>query len=156
MQNVFIGQDPLLSTGDYEQRLTQLRQMQAQLEAQKQQLMSPQRTSPTPIWDEIDRTTATMSVEQLSIIQASEEFQASQQAVADIINREYLKLMRPNVEATAEGRDALQAHLATIRRLSRQAAEQAEQHRRQWEDYTKNHADKTFNEYLNTKNKRKK
>lgn len=148
--NVFLGgSDPLLSTpnySDYDKRIAELQQLQAQ---QKQMLSQPQQQA--PIWAEIESITSELSDREFAIISNSEEFRQSEAAIAVILNREYMRVMRPIVEATQDGKEALQAHLNTIKRLRKQAASEADKSIELFTEYTQNYSDMTYSEFLKMK-----
>ena len=114
MANIFVN-DPLLGgvnqPANYEQQLNEIARMQQQLEAQRRQMeQASQRMqeqpaqSRTPLWDEIERLTAEMTDSEFQTISDTAEFQESQNAVMAVLNREYMRIMRPIVEHTKEGR----------------------------------------------------
>ncbi len=106
--NVFLGgADPLLGNSavtpiDYDQRIAELEQAKQRLEAQRQQqraqVINGAQKSQSPVWDEIEKLTAELSDREFDIVNRDEEFQASQQAIMAILQREQMRLMRPIVE----------------------------------------------------------
>lgn len=164
MANIFVN-DPLLGgmkqPANYEQQLNEISQMQQQLEAQRRQMeQASQRMqeqpaqSRTPLWDEIERLTAEMTDSEFQTISDTAEFQESQNAVMAVLNREYMRIMRPIVEQTKEGRDALENHLALIRSKRKQAAKDAERNMALFNEYTEKYSDMTFTEFLKLKSKK--
>lgn len=164
MANIFVN-DPLLGgmnqPANYEQQLNEIARMQQQLEAQRRQMeQASQRMqeqpaqSRTPLWDEIERLTAEMTDSEFQAISDNAEFQESQNAVMAVLNREYMRIMRPIVEQTKEGRDALENHLALIRSKRKQAAKDAERNMALFNEYTEKYSDMTFTEFLKLKNKK--
>lgn len=164
MANIFVN-DPLLGgvnhPANYEQQLNEIARMQQQLEAQRRQMeqasqrMQEQPTqSRTPLWDEIERLTAEMTDSEFQTISDTAEFQESQNAVMAVLNREYMRIMRPIVEQTKEGREALENHLALIRSKRKQAAKDAERNMALFNEYTEKYSDMTFTEFLKLKNKK--
>lgn len=164
--NVFLGgtPDPLLGGSavtpiDYDQRIAELQQMQQRLEAQKQQQMqqrqqiasgSPQ--SQAPIWDEIEKLTADFSDREFAIVNQDDEFQQSQQAILSILQREQMRMMRPIVECTKDGKEALENHLALIKRLKKKAAKEADRNMELFNEYTQHYSDMTFADFIKMKN----
>lgn len=168
--NVFLGgtPDPLLGGSavtpiDYDQRIEELQQMQQRLEAQKQQQIrqrqqtaSGQPQSQAPIWDEIEKLTADFSDREFAIVNQDEEFQSSQQAIMAILQREQLKMMRPIVEGTKDGKEALEKHLALIKQLKKKATREADRNMELFTEYTQNYSNMTYSEFLQMKNGTKK
>lgn len=161
--NIFLGgaQDPLLggntpSQIDYTQRIAKLQQMQKVLEEQRQQqkaqVINGQRQSQSPIWDEIEKMTADFSDREFAIVNQDEEFQQSQNTIMAILQREYMRMMRPVVEGTKDGKEALENHLALIKRLKKSAKKEADRNMELFNEYTQNYSDMTFTEFMKMKN----
>lgn len=159
--NVFLGNtpDPLLGGAnytpiDYDQRIAELRQMQQNLEAQKQQSRTAvtQQQSQSPIWDEIEKLTAELSDREFDIVNRDEEFQQSQQTIMAILQREQMRLMRPIVEGTSDGKVALENHLALIKQLKKKATKEADRNMELFNEYTQHYSNMTYSEFLQMKN----
>lgn len=148
--NVFLGgSDPLLGSAnypEYSKRIDELQQMQQRLEAQRQQ---PQ--TQAPIWEEIERLTAELTDREFEIISSDEEFANTQQAVMSVLQREYMRIMRPIVENTTDGKAALEEHLSTIKRLRKKAASATDKSLELFTEYTQNYSDMTYSEFLKMK-----
>ena len=163
--------DPLLHTGtnsfmgsqtmNYDARIAELQQAQQVLQQQKMQAEAaaagkPQQpSSATPIWDEIERITEELSESEFAFISADDEFKKNQEAINTIILREQLRIVRPIVEQSNEGKQALQAHLDTLKQLRKMAKKNAESQMVEWQDYMQNYADMPFAEYKKMKLKKK-
>lgn len=160
--NVFLGgADPLLGGStvtpvDYDRQIAELQQMQQRLEAQRQQqrtqAVSGQPQSQAPIWDEIEKLTAELSDREFDIVNRDEEFQQSQQTIMAILQREQMRLMRPIVEGTQDGKEALENHLALIRQLKKKATKEADRNMELFNEYTQHYSDMTYSEFLQMKN----
>lgn len=161
--NVFLGgtPDPLLGSSavtpiDYDQRIAELQQMQQRLEVQKQQqrqqMQSGQPQSQSPVWDEIEKLTADFSDREFSIVNQDEEFQQSQNNIMSIMQREYMRMMRPIVEGTKDGKEALENHLSLIKRLKKKATKEADRNMELFNEYTQHYSDMTYSEFLQMKN----
>lgn len=105
----------------------------------------------TPIWDEISRIQDSLSSNQMRYLESIPEYADSFNSLAIILNREYMKLMRPIVEATPDGKAALQKHLGIINRLVKQAKDEADQQAMLMQDYTQHYSHLTFEQYLKLK-----
>lgn len=158
--NVFLGSspDPLLGGSavtpiDYDQRIAELQQMQQRLEAQKQQQRPNGRQQPqSPIWDEIEKLTADFSDREFAIVSQDEEFKQSQNNIMALMQREYMRMMRPIVEGTKDGKEALENHLALIKRLKKKAAKEADRNMELFTEYTQHYSNMTYAEFLQMKN----
>ena len=151
MNNIFLGSDPLLTSATYDNRLAELQQMQQALEQQKQQLMQrPQENvSQTPVWDEIERLTAELTDKEFAFISENEEFVKSQNKIAEALQAEYMRMMRPMVERSHKG--LLDEHLVLLRRLKKDASKEIDKQMELLQEYVTKHPDIPFAEFLKTK-----
>lgn len=164
--NVFLGNspDPLLGGNgynaptDYDAKIAELQAMQQRLEQQRQQsaVNYSKKSNSSPLWDEIEKLTSELSDREFEIINKSEEFQASQNAVMAILQREYMRLMRPIVESTADGKDALKSHLELMKRLRKDATREVDKNIELFNEYTQHYSDMTYSEFLKMKKSKKK
>lgn len=123
--------DPLLGSSplyNMEERYNEIERMQAALEQKKQamrqaksQMAQPQQ-SQTPVWDEIESIVSSMTDKEFEIVSNNEEFIESQNTVMSILQAKYMQVMRPIVEGSKEGKDALENHLTLVKRLRKSAA----------------------------------
>ena len=155
--NIFLGSDPLLGGNPLQnQYQIDYNQQIAQLEAAKQQLVQQApRISKSPIWDEIDKEVDSLTDSEISALNKSEEYQQSNNAVQSILNREFMKIMRPIVESSPEGKNILEKHLTLVRRLRKSAHEEASKNMELFREYTEHHSDMTYAEFLKMKAKKK-
>lgn len=166
--NIFLGgSDPLLgnantivaNTTSYEDELAKIQQMQQALEQKRQEVcqLRPMvgQTSNTPIWDEIDNIVSGMSDADVEYMTDNEEFQASNAKVMAILQREYLRMMRPMVEGCTDGKAALTTHLDIVRRLKKDAANESDKALNLFREYTEKYSTMTYSEFLKLKNKEK-
>ena len=153
MNNIFLGSDPLLTSTNYDNRLAELQQMQQALEQQKQQLMQrPQENvSQSPVWDEIERLTAELTDKEFAFISENEEFVKSQNKIAEVLQAEYMRMMRPMVERSHKG--LLDEHLVLLRRLKKDASKEIDKQMELLQEYVTKHPDIPFAEFLKTKRK---
>lgn len=151
MNNIFLGSDPLLTSANYDNRLAELQQMQQALEQQKQQLMQrPQENvSQSPVWDEIERLTAELTDKEFAFISENEEFVKSQNKIAEALQAEYMRVMRPMVERSHKG--LLDEHLVLLRRLKKDASKEIDKQMELLQEYVTKHPDIPFAEFLKTK-----
>lgn len=160
--NVFLGNspDPLLGNSavtpiDYDRQIAELQQMQQRLEGQRQQqraqiLTAPQQAQ-APIWEEIEKLTSEMSDREFEFVNKDEDFQNSQQSIMAILQREQMRMMRPIVEGTTDGRAALENHLALLKQLRKKAAREADRNMDLFNEYTQHYSDMTYSDFLKLK-----
>lgn len=151
MNNIFLGGDPLLTSANYDNRLAELKQMQQALEQQKYQLMqNPQEiATQSPVWDEIERLTAELTDKEFAFISENEEFVKSQNKIAEALQAEYMRVMRPIVERSHKG--LLDEHLVLLRRLKKDASKEIDKQMELLQEYVTKHPDIPFAEFLKTK-----
>ena len=151
MNNIFLGSDPLLGQRNYDAQIAELQRMQSELEAQKQQiaLTRPMEQQPAPTWAEIEKLTAELSDKEFSFISQDEEFVKSQQAIAEALQAEYMKMMRPIVERNHK--QLLDDHLTLLRRLRKEAGKEIDKRMELFNEYVTTSPDIPFAEFLKTK-----
>ncbi len=146
--------DPLLTGGiNYDQRLPELeKEQQAYLQRiQELQKRGVVNESATPVWDEIDGLLSGLSDREFDFINNNQEFQESSAVVTAILNREYLKIMRPRVENTKDGKDALEKHLTLVKRLKKSAADEVNKKYSMLDEYMEKYSDMSFKDYMEMK-----
>lgn len=158
------GLDPLLnSTADYRAQLAELENAQEMIAQKKQELMSMTQKgtqnvskSVTPIWDEIDTITGNMSKAEFDAMEADENYQTSLNALMAYVGALQLQMIRPQVEKSEEGRKLLEQHLTNVKFLRKAASAEVDKKLSDFEDYTKNYSNISWEEYLKTKGGKKK
>jgi len=159
------GADPLLGSGpDYSAHFAELEQAQKAIEQKKQALLQLAQgadptvapKSQTPTWDEIDTITANMSQAEFQAMETNENYQASLQALMAFVGALQLQMIRPHVEQSPEGKKLLEQHLTNVRYLRKAASDNVDRRLADFEDYTKNYAHMSWEEYLKTKGGKKK
>ena len=158
MANVFIN-DPLLGGANYQHQIDELSRMQRELEERKNAFMNQRSVSNKPVQpslcDEIDKLTDSLTDREFSIINDNPEFQKSQERIAGIMNREYLKIMRPIVESCPDGEEALESHLNLLKSLKKEASSAVERNMELFNEYTEKYADMTYADFLKMKRSNK-
>lgn len=152
--------DPLLASNERPYDLPQLEEEQKRLAERVEQLknmrVQPQQTTrQAPVWDEIDSIVSGMSEQELRMINENDEFRESSANVQAILQREYLRIMRPIVENTKDGKDALDKHLTLIKRLRKTARDEVNKKYSIMDEYLENYSDMSFNEFMELKKKKK-
>lgn len=126
--------------------MTQLRQGPAQ------QQMHPQAL----IWDEIDNIVSGLNDQEQQFLQSNQEYLDSLSVVHGILQREYLRIMRPVVESTKDGKQALENHLTLIKRLRGYVREEVNRKYSLFDEYMEKYSEMTFSEFLEMKKGKKK
>lgn len=154
-------QDPILGQQDgntlgHEVQMNEWAQKYAELQRQKGVFsMQPQQTK-TPVWDEIDKIMDGLTDTQKSYMNKDQDFVESYQEVAGILQREELRIIRPLVEQTKDGKEALEKHLVLIKKLRKNAMQAEEEKTALWNEYMTNYSDMTFKDFMKIKKGEKK
>lgn len=132
-----------------QQNLQQLRQ---QITGEQMQQQTPQQPrSQTPVWDEINAIMEGLSDQEFNYIAGNEEFQTSQNEITNILQSEHLRLMRPLVEQSQAGKDALDRHLTLVKRLRKTATKAVEDELALFNEYRRNYSHISFEEFMKMK-----
>lgn len=145
-------QDPLLGTQQnqpsFDSQLNEWAQKFAELQKQKNCFSLQPQQSKTPLWDEIDKVTDGLTEAQKNYLNQNEEFVSSYGEIANMLQREYLRITRPMVEQSKDGKEALERHLGLIKKLKKNAMQAEEEKTALWNDYINNYSNMTFNDYM--------
>lgn len=165
--NIFISQDPILSGQNSTQssieafgfecmerelaeKLALLQQTKQKVIQQQQQSVQPPQ-SRTPVWDEIDNLISGLNDKEYEYVMNDPDFIEGQNQVMAILQRVYMDAMRPLVEGTKEGKEALEAHLAITKRVKKQASKEVDARLSDFEEYTQKYSDMTYADYQKMK-----
>lgn len=144
--NFFLGNsDPLLGGNNQvyhtetEQQLAILKEQERRLMAQLQNNGYQQPIQPTqsqsPIWDEIDKEFDSLTSMQQRALAENDDYKDAYAHVQEILNREFLKIMRPIVENSPEGKNALNRQLSVIKKEKKFIVEDTERKLRAFEEW---------------------
>lgn len=166
LNNVFIGGgDPLLGppsnniSAEIEAYERRLQEALNQVQAQKQMALNPQAqkgASQSPLWDEMDKIVTDMSDIEIEALNNNPDYQKAQNVLMGILNREYMKIMRPIVEETKDGKEVLENLLSISKKVKKSASEEANKNIALFNEYTSKYADMPYAEFLKLKNSGKK
>ena len=150
--------DPLLVDDRPQYNISQLQEEQRiineKLDRLNRSRVQPVQQAKSPVWDEIDSIVSGMSDQELEMLNQNEEFRESSAVVQGILQREYLRIMRPIVEGTQDGKDALDRHLTLIKRLRKYAKEEVNKKYSLIDEYIQHHSNISFNEFMETKSRK--
>ena len=155
--------DPLLSGNNYSMQMQELGKMQQeyvnrlqalqQLGAQVQQPQQPK--SQTPTWDEIDRVTGAMSDKEFEVMTQNEEYRESQKQIDAVSQVVLMRALRPMIENSKEGKDALDYHLTLINRLRKSAAKVVDAEMADFKEYKEKYSHMSYDDFLKMKGGKK-
>lgn len=151
--------DPLLNQSSYNMQecYQEIERMQAALEQRKKAMQQAQshtvqpQQSQTPVWDEIESIVSAMTDKEFELVTNNEEFIESQNAIMSILQAKYMQMMRPVVEESKEGKDALENHLTLVKRLRKSAATEVDKEISDFQEYKEKYSDIPYAEYQKMK-----
>lgn len=162
LNNVFIGGgDSLLGSSsnsinaDMEAYERRLQETLSQVQAQKQMALNPQsqaQRSQSPLWDEMDNIVNDMTDMEIDVLNNDPEYQKAQNTLMGILNREYMRIMRPIVEGVKDGKETLENLMSITKRVKKSASEEANKNIALFNEYTSKYADMPYAEFLKLKN----
>ena len=136
MYNVFLNNnDPTLHGTNFAKSIEEQMNNLRQLEAQFQQYQQSQPQNSAPIWTEIDSIVDSLTDDEKQLLADNDEFIESNNAVLAVIQQEYMRIMKPIVEGSAQGHEALQNHLSIVKRLAKKAKEQSAAELKEFREY---------------------
>lgn len=165
--NFNFGADPLLGTSrDFSAQYQALEEVQQNiaerkaavlkaLQMEQQQSQQPQQ-SRTPVWDEIDSICRGMSDQEFAIVSESDEFKESNEYIAALIQQAQLEMLRPVIEQSQQGKDALERHLTLVKRLKKSAAKEVDDELSDFKEYRDKYRHMTYEDYEKMKREQSK
>lgn len=135
MYNVFLNNDPTLRSTNFAKSIEEQMNNLRQLEAQFQQYQQSQPQNSAPIWAEIDSIVDSLTDDEKQLLADNDEFNESNSAVLAVIQQEYMRIMKPIVESSVQGHEALQNHLSIVKRLAKKAKEQSAAELKEFREY---------------------
>ena len=94
-----------------------------------------------------------MSDKEFDFLQNNQEFQESSINIQQILQREYMRIMRPIVENnTKDGKDALDKHLTLLKRIQKTAKDEANKKEALMNEYIMQYSHLTWQEFIDMKN----
>lgn len=159
--NIFINNDPLLGSRDYTSEIDfmerELAAKQAKLAQYKQQMMQQQpQQSQTPVWDEIDSIIQGMTEKEYQIVSTNDEWIESNNRIMGLIQSAQLQMLRPIIEQSKEGKDALDNHLTITKRVKKSASMEVDSELNDFQEYKAKYSHMSYDEYLKQKRETKK
>lgn len=155
--NIFINSDPILGARDFSSQTNEIDAMQRELaehmnrlQQLKVQAQQPQQ-SQTPVWDEIDSIMQGMTDKEFEIVSANEEWVESNNRILALIQATQLRMLRPIIESSKEGKDALDNHLTITKRIKKSASKEVDEELNDFKEYREKYSNMPYDEYLKMK-----
>lgn len=109
-------------------------------------------STPTPIWDEIDRIVSSLNDQERAVLNNNKEYYDNSMAIQEMVNSEVLLLVKGRIEGSAEGKAVLEQQLSFVRRTSKIAKEETARRDALFREYVTEHSDMTWQEFIDWKN----
>lgn len=158
--NIFINNDPLLGSRDYTSDIAMMEQelemKKAKLAQYKQQMMQQPQKSQTPIWDEIDSIMQGMTEKEYQIVSSNDEWVDSNNRIMALIQSAQLQMIKPIIEQSKEGKDALEHHLTVTKRVKKSASIEVDSELNDFQEYKAKYSHLSYDEYQKMKRETKK
>ena len=158
--NIFINNDPLLGGRDFTSNIEmmerELAAKQAQLAQYKQQMVQQPQQSQTPVWDEIDSIIQSMTEKEYQIVSTNDEWIDSNNRILTLIQSAQLQMLRPIIEQSKEGKDALDNHLTITKRVKKSASMEVDSELNDFQEYKSKYSHMSYDEYQKMKRETKK
>lgn len=153
--NIFINNDPTLgardfTTPDFDSVERELTERLQRLQQMKQQVQQP-KVSQTPVWDEIDSLMQGMTDKEFELVTNNEEWVESNQAIMALVQQAQLQMLRPIIEQSKEGRDALDNHLTITKRIRKSASKVVDDELNDFQEYKAKYSHLPYEDYLKMK-----
>lgn len=157
-KNMNFTQDPLLGIGNsyptanqiqYENE--ELAKKLAQLQQQRTTINMQAQQSQTPLWDEIDKIDDSLTSGQRKLLDQNEEYMESYQYISKLVQDEILRIVRPRIESSQVGNEALRKHFALIQKLKKTITQADEQKNALWNEYIEKYSTMTWNDFIEMK-----
>ena len=146
------GNSPLLEMGTSQQQPqmmdAELQKMYEAIQQKRASINMQAQQSQTPLWDEIDKIEDNLTGAQRQYLMNNQEYVESLQYVSKLVQDEELRIIRPRIESTQQGQEALKKHLSLIKKKKKEILQAEDQKSAMLNDYMTNHSDKTWQQYL--------
>ena len=162
--NIFINSDPTVGNREFntpkdfevmERELAERMNRLQQLKVQAQQAQQPQQ-SQTPVWDEIDAIMQGLSDKEFELVTNDEEWIESNSRILALIQSTQIQMLRPIIEQSKEGKDALDNHLTITKRIRKSASKVVDEELNDFQEYKTKYSSMPYDEYLKMKRETKK
>jgi hypothetical protein len=147
VNQVILGNaDPMASTFDNID--TQMQLYQAKLN----QLKAMQQTQSVKlIWDDVDAEVKPMTKEQRERLFQDSDYLDNYNEIQDMVQAEILNIVKPRIENTERGKELLSNQLKIVKRLKNKIINDTNKEMElfvKFKDYTKQHPNATYEEFL--------
>ena len=112
--------------------------------------------SQTPVWDEIDSIIQSMTEKEYQLVSTNDEWIDSNNRILALIQSAQLQMLRPIIEQSKEGKDALDNHLTITKRVKKSASMEVDSELNDFQEYKSKYSHMSYDEYQKMKRESKK
>lgn len=140
MNNIFLG-----GTNSYDDEMNRMKQLNEELARRKSELSS--HTERQSEWDKIDSLADSMTEAEKQMMAECKEFVESDNKLSTMMQSAYMSMVRPIVEQSEEGREALRKHYNIMKESLTKVRKKRDEDMDALRRWATEHPDKSFNEF---------
>ena len=143
MNNIFLG-----GTNSYDDEMNRMKQLNEELARRKSELSS--HTERQSEWDKIDSLADSMTDAEKQMMSECKEFVESDNRLSAMMQSAYMSLVKPIIEQSEEGREALRKHYNIMKESLTKVRKKRDEDMDALRRWATEHPDKSFNEFRMT------
>ena len=140
MNNIFLG-----GSNSYDDEMNRMKQLNEELARRKCELSS--HTERQSEWDKIDSLADSMTEAEKQMMSECKEFVESDNKLSAMMQSAYMSLVKPIVEQSEEGREALRKHYNIMKESLSKVRKKRDEDMDALRRWATEHPDKSFNEF---------
>lgn len=140
MNNIFLG-----GTNSYDEEMNRMKQLNEELARRKSELSS--HTERQSEWDKIDSLADSMTDAEKQMMAECKEFVESDNKLSTMMQSAYMSLVKPIIEQSEEGREALRKHYNIMKESLSKVRKKRDEDMDALRRWATEHPDKSFNEF---------
>ena len=127
--------------------MTRMKQLNEELARRKQELSSHTHNERQSEWDKIDSLADSMTDAEKQMMSECKEFVESDNKLSAMIQSAYMSMVRPIIEQSEEGREALRKHYNIMKESLTKVRKKRDEDMDALRRWATEHPDKSFNEF---------
>ena len=140
MNNIFLG-----GSNSYDDEMNRMKQLNEELARRKQELSSHNERQSE--WDKIDSLADSMTDAEKQMMSECKEFVESDNKLSAMMQSAYMSLVKPIIEQSEEGRDALRKHYNIMKESLTKVRKKRDEDMDALRRSATEHPDKSFSEF---------
>ena len=140
MNNIFLG-----GSNSYDDEMNRMKQLNEELARRKQELSSHSERQSE--WDKIDSLADSMTEAEKQMMSECKDFVESDNKINMLMQSAYMSLVKPIIEQSEEGREALRKHYSIMKESLTKVRKKRDEDMDALRRWATEHPDKSFNEF---------